>query len=649
VSGSGAWQKQTPAAAGPGHSIEPAVRSQLEHAFGESFADVTVHTDNAAVEQAAAFGADAFTSGEHVVFAAGRYAPGSKAGRTLLAHELAHVVQRRRASGGTLPVSAAVADVEQDADRAAVDATSDGDAAVALASAAPVLRQAVDQGAQRVSAVEWLLTRHISLRRSVEGTHWGSAAERSRFIRDYLTYCATHSGFTHELTEAAAAYPDEAQSVGLDAAPVGPQPMTPVPRPTVVAPAQTSAGAVDDIAAPVVVVPITDDRKVRELVADERAAAQSANPGATLTPARRDQIAGTPTPPADPDTFDFNGLTAVRDYARALATELGRRRQARVTTRVLGARQEEARHSARTAAEAETVTGETAAARRRRIAAAQTAAAAGATGPTADEATEIARKEAMAALVASWIRHVHAPSTQGYTVGHLANAWMNNRGQEGLVDTETVTRPTDQARMWSNLWITPPAADETPMESDTTRGVGLGTVPGGTNSGATLIDPRIVPFLTDLHTRIPHVSYGTYAHHGSVGFAGRGLSIDMTLSGVDRASGDTPRRDWGEQTASQWYARSNAADLLLALDAAAAATNTHFFAIYNDFSVARFANMHLHNGSVGFAANIDAGGSMNYHGGGEKLHVHVDILPADLAATTRPVPPPPPATHAPAH
>jgi hypothetical protein len=621
----------------------------LEHAFGESFADVTVHTDNAAAEQAAAFGAAAFTSGEHVVFAAGRYAPGSTTGRTLLAHELAHVVQRRGASRGTLPASAGVAAAEKDADRAAADATTDGTAAVAMASAEPVLRQSVDQSDQRTSAVEVLLRQHVSLRHAVEGTHWGSPADRRRLIRDYLIYCATHSGYTHELTEAATAYPEEAQSVGLDAGPV-PQPPGPS-RPTVVAPvapSQTSAGPVDDIAPPVVVTPITDDRRVRELVADERAAVQSATPGAPLSPAHRDQIAGTPTPPTDPDTFDFNGLTVVRDYARALAAELGRRKQARVATRVLTARQNEARQTARTTAEAETVEHETAAARRRRIGAAQTAAAAGATGPTADEATEIARKEAMAALVASWIRHVHAPSTQAYTVAHLANAWMNNRGQEGLFDTETVTRPADQTRLWSNLWITPPAADETPLESDTTRGVGLGTVPGGTPSGAVLIDPRIVPFLTDLHTRLPHVSYGTYAHHGSVGFAGRGLSIDMRLEGVDRASGDSPRRDWGEETASHWYTRSNAADLLLAIDAAAAASNVHFFAIYNDFSVARFANMNLHNGSVGFAANIDAGGSMNYHGGGEKLHVHVDILPADLAATTRPVPPPP-ATHAPAH
>jgi hypothetical protein len=618
----------------------------MEHAFGESFADVTVHTDNAAAEQAARFDAAAFTSGEHVVFAAGRYAPGSVTGRTLLAHELAHVVQRRGASRGSLPASAGVADVERDADHAAVDAATDGDAAVALASAAPVLRQPLDQGDQRASEVEVLLRQHVSLRHAVEGTHWGSPADRRRLIRDYLTYCAIHPGYSHELTEAAAAYPEDAQSVGLDA---GPMPQPPGPsRPTVVAPiapSQTSAGPVDDIAPPVVVTPITDDRRVRELVAAERAAVQSATPGATLTPARRDQIAGTPTPPTDPDTFDFNGLTVVADYARALAAELGRRRQARVATRVLTARQNEARQSARTTAEAETVEHEAAGARRRRIAAAQTTAAAGATGPTADEATEIARREAMAALVASWIRHVHAPSTQAYTVAHLANAWMNNRGQEGLLDTETVTRPADQARMWSNLWITPPAADETPMESDTTQGVGLGTVPGGSPSGATLIDPRIVPFLTDLHTRIPHVSYGTYAHHGSVGFAGRGLSIDMTLEGADRATATTPRRNWAEQTASQWYTRGNVADLLLAIDAAAAATSVQFFAIYNDFSVARFGNMHLHNGNVGFAANIDAGGSMNYHGGGEKLHVHVDILPADLAATTRPVPPPP-ATHA---
>lgn len=52
----------------------------------------------AAASAAERLGAAAFTVGEHVAFGAGRFDPGSRAGRRLLAHELAHVAQQRHAS-----------------------------------------------------------------------------------------------------------------------------------------------------------------------------------------------------------------------------------------------------------------------------------------------------------------------------------------------------------------------------------------------------------------------------------------------------------------------------------------------------------------------------------------------------------------------
>jgi hypothetical protein len=70
--------------------------------FGVDFSRVRVHADAGAAESARAIGAAAYTFGSHIMFGAGRYAPGTAAGRRLLAHELAHVIQQsgQLGSGG---------------------------------------------------------------------------------------------------------------------------------------------------------------------------------------------------------------------------------------------------------------------------------------------------------------------------------------------------------------------------------------------------------------------------------------------------------------------------------------------------------------------------------------------------------------------
>jgi outer membrane protein OmpA-like peptidoglycan-associated protein len=66
----------------------------MEPRFGTSFADVRVHNDARAAASARSIDAHAFTAGPDIVFAEGRYAPGSDQGLRLLAHELTHVVQQ---------------------------------------------------------------------------------------------------------------------------------------------------------------------------------------------------------------------------------------------------------------------------------------------------------------------------------------------------------------------------------------------------------------------------------------------------------------------------------------------------------------------------------------------------------------------------
>lgn len=79
-------------ALGAGQPLPHALRGDMERRFGHDFARVRVHPDAAAPTQA--LHAAAFTRGHHIAFAPGRWAPGQVAGRALLAHELAHVVQQ---------------------------------------------------------------------------------------------------------------------------------------------------------------------------------------------------------------------------------------------------------------------------------------------------------------------------------------------------------------------------------------------------------------------------------------------------------------------------------------------------------------------------------------------------------------------------
>jgi outer membrane protein OmpA-like peptidoglycan-associated protein len=61
---------------------------------GFDFSHVRVHSDTKAAAAVHAVNAEAFAVNHHIVFGAGRYAPGTSEGQRLLAHELAHVVQR---------------------------------------------------------------------------------------------------------------------------------------------------------------------------------------------------------------------------------------------------------------------------------------------------------------------------------------------------------------------------------------------------------------------------------------------------------------------------------------------------------------------------------------------------------------------------
>lgn len=88
----------------PGEPLDAGTRAFMEPRFGADFGGVRIHTGASADVAARSVSARAYTVGSHVVFGAGEYAPGSDAGRRLLAHELTHVVQQ----GGATASPAAV-------------------------------------------------------------------------------------------------------------------------------------------------------------------------------------------------------------------------------------------------------------------------------------------------------------------------------------------------------------------------------------------------------------------------------------------------------------------------------------------------------------------------------------------------------------
>jgi Domain of unknown function (DUF4157) len=95
----------------PGHPLDGETRSFMETRFDHDFSQVRIHADSMAAHSAVEVHARAYTVGRDVVFAAGQFAPSTAQGRTLLAHELAHVTQQ--SSGAAPPILARAHDPHQ--------------------------------------------------------------------------------------------------------------------------------------------------------------------------------------------------------------------------------------------------------------------------------------------------------------------------------------------------------------------------------------------------------------------------------------------------------------------------------------------------------------------------------------------------------
>lgn len=104
-----------------GEPLPSETRSFMEAGFGHDFGHVRVHADAAAARSANALEANAYTVGNHIAFAPGAYAPGTREGERLIAHELTHVVQQDAALPHAESGSQATDGMPMTAARQAVD------------------------------------------------------------------------------------------------------------------------------------------------------------------------------------------------------------------------------------------------------------------------------------------------------------------------------------------------------------------------------------------------------------------------------------------------------------------------------------------------------------------------------------------------
>jgi hypothetical protein len=117
----------------PGIPLDHGTRGEMERLFDHNFSRVRVHSDDAAARSANALGARAYTLGNDIAFSADAYAPRTREGRHLLAHELAHTMQQR----GAAPASESAIQVGSESSPLEAEADSIADAVAAGRPAAP--------------------------------------------------------------------------------------------------------------------------------------------------------------------------------------------------------------------------------------------------------------------------------------------------------------------------------------------------------------------------------------------------------------------------------------------------------------------------------------------------------------------------------
>jgi hypothetical protein len=129
-----------------GRPLDSKTRTEMEQAFNTDFTDVRLHQNASAQAATEAVDAVGFTHGDDIYLTADAPNPESPAGRTLIAHELAHVVQQRRTADVKAEMSQPGDRFEQAADRVAQQALQGQTVESAVGGAPPAIQRQQRRG-----------------------------------------------------------------------------------------------------------------------------------------------------------------------------------------------------------------------------------------------------------------------------------------------------------------------------------------------------------------------------------------------------------------------------------------------------------------------------------------------------------------------
>lgn len=169
-----------------GKPLDRSTRREMEAKFGADFGDVRVHTGEDAARSAETLRAEAYTLGRDIVFGGGKYSPSGMAGRRLLAHELAHVVQQSRKTGARSS-RAETSALEASADKAASGIGGAAGVEVGGASAVGIARSPADDDLLPMLPENGVEMPWVGKGPGIDSSELGFLRDPEKFWKEYAT------------------------------------------------------------------------------------------------------------------------------------------------------------------------------------------------------------------------------------------------------------------------------------------------------------------------------------------------------------------------------------------------------------------------------------------------------------------------------
>jgi hypothetical protein len=137
-----------------GQSLDSNTRGFMEPRFGRDFSQVRVHTNSQADASAQAVHASAYTVGNNIVFRHNHYQPASSAGRTLLAHELTHVLQQSNRTASVQRALPGAVYTDSSISGTPINTRSVGSGGLQVGSAGDAMERDADRVARQVMQID---------------------------------------------------------------------------------------------------------------------------------------------------------------------------------------------------------------------------------------------------------------------------------------------------------------------------------------------------------------------------------------------------------------------------------------------------------------------------------------------------------------